>query len=62
MAMAKYSTSVRLPIELEKTIREKAESNMRSISNEIIFALTNYYKDQGEQHTSDYDHNSAVAL
>lgn len=44
MNLAKYSTSVRLPVDLEKRIREEAEKNMRSISNEIIFVLMNHYK------------------
>lgn len=62
MNLAKYSTSVRLPIDLEKKIREEARKNMRSISNEIIFTLMNHYKDQLKTDTSVQDYNSADAL
>jgi hypothetical protein len=40
----KLPTSVRLPKDLEEIIKKRAEENVRSISNEIVFILKEYLK------------------
>lgn len=44
----KFSTSIRLPVSLEALIRASAAKNERSISNEIIFVLKQYYNEKRE--------------
>lgn len=45
-----FATSVRIPVDLLKTIKKSAAYSRRSISAEIIFILQNHYNSMKKTH------------